>query len=645
MSLKAGWTIFLLAAFSLIIFPIHTVAQRAAAPPSNSGPTTNPFETGIPTFSTPLSSVVVTVADENGNPIGEQALVKLYSDTNNTNTWGTTQKRSEAEFDNVPPGDYEIEASAAGFQSGTQTLTVMSAHEVFTVLVRLKLDASGSTPMIKPGQLLAPKAQKETEKGLSALKAGNLNDAQKHLDNAFKIAPTNADVAFLLGYLYLQKKDKDQARAYFEKAVSFNPQHARALTSLGELYIDDGNYQAATDPLEKAVSADPGHWQAHWMLASAYLHQHELEKSVEQAKLAIQTGKGAANNAELVLGDALAGLGKSKEAIDAFQTFLEANPKSEVDGAVRDAIAKLQAPPKIEVVSQPAPAPMSSGTVPNLTTTTAPDANLSLPAWGPPNVDDEKPVLAAGTKCPADHVIDMAGRRVKELVDNLSNFDATENVVHENLDVLGKPIDKETRKYDYTATISEPQKDFINVEETRNGLTDKGGFPGGIATKGLPALAFVFHPDRRQDFDMVCEGLGQWDGQATWLVHFRQRPDKPSRELTFELKDGSYNADLKGRAWISASNYQIVRLEADLVNPLRNIQLLTEHQTVEYKPVQFKKANTVVWLPAEADVYVDFLHQRFHRRHSFSHFMLFSVGTSQKIGQPKVPDTTKEKTD
>jgi len=641
--MKAGLAIFLLMAFFLLFCPIHTLAQRAAAPPSNSGPTTNPFETGIPTFSTPLSSVVVTVADENGNPLGEQALVKLYSDTNNTNTWGTTQKRSEAEFDNVAPGDYEIEASAAGFQSDTQTLTVMSAHQVFTVLVRLKLDAAGSTLVVKPGQLLAPKAQKETEKGLAALKAGNLNDAQKHLENAFRLAPTNADVAFLLGYLYLQKKDKDQAKTYFEKATSFNPQHARALTSLGELYLNDGNYKAATDPLEKAVAADPAHWQAHWMLASAYLHQNELEKSAQQARLAIQSGKGAANNAELVLGDALAGLGKSKEAINAFQTFLEANPKSDVDGTVRDAIAKLQAPPKIEAVSQSTPVAMSAGTVTNLAATTAPDASLSLPTWGPPNVDDEKPVLAIGTKCPADHVIDMTGRRVKELVDNLSNFDATEDVVHENLDVLGKPIDKETRKYDYTATISEPQKDVLIVEESRNGLTDKGGFPAGIATIGLPALAFVFHPERRADFDMVCEGLGQWDGQATWLVHFRQRPDRPSRELSFDFKNGSVAADLKGRAWVSASNYQIVRLEADLVNPLRNIQLLTEHQVVEYKPIQFKKANTVVWLPAEADVYMDFLHQRFHRRHTFSHFMLFSVGTSQKIGQPKVPDTTQEK--
>ena len=612
-------------------------------PTTPPGPTTNTLENGIPGITSPMSSIVVTVTDENGNLLNEQALVKLFGDVNYTNTWGTTQKRSAAEFDNVAPGDYQIEVSAAGFQSYSQTISIVTPHEFFTVIVHLKLDSEAAAPETKPGQVLAPKALKETQKGLAALQAGNLNDAQKHLDNAFKVAPTNADVAFLLGYLYLQKKDKEQAKTYFEKAVSFNPQHARALTSLGELYVDDGNYQAATDPLEKAVSADPGHWQAHWMLASAYLHQHELEKSAQQARLAIQTGKGAANNAELVLGDALAGLGKSKEAIDAFQTYLDANPKSSMDGAVRDIIAKLQAPPKIETVSQPASAAMPSGTVPNLTTTTAPDASLSIPTWGPPNVDDERPVLAGGAKCPADHVIDMAGKQVKELVDNLSNFDAMEDVVQEDLDDMGKPFSKETRKFDFTARITEPRKGILWVDEYRSGLTDKGGFPGGIETPGLTALALIFHPERISEFEMVCEGLGSWNGQATWLVHFRQRPDKANHSQSVNFANAAVPVDIKGRAWISASNYQIVRLESDLVSPIRNIQLLTEHQVVEYKPIQFKKANTVVWLPSEADVYMDFLHQRFHRHFSYSHHILYSVATSQKIGQPKIPDTTKEK--
>jgi tetratricopeptide (TPR) repeat protein len=597
----------------------------------------------MPAYSTPLASVVVTVTDENGNPLNEQALVKLAGENTSTNTWATTQRRSRIEFDSVAPGEYEIEASAAGFQATTQTLDIPTAHhEVFDVVVRLKLDTTGNATDITPGQVLAPKAQKETQKGVAALKLGNLNDAQKHLEAAFQLAPTNADVAFLLGYAYLQEKDKIQAITYFQKAASFNPKHTRALTSLGQVYLDQGEYKNATDPLEKAIGVDPDHWQAHWILATAYLHLNELEKSAQQAELAIKTGKGAAKDAELVLGNALAGMGKSKEAIEAYRIFLEANPDSSVDGAVRDVIAKLEAPAKPEATSQPVAAIVSAASASRLADPVSPDANLSLPRWAPPNVDEEKPVIAAGTRCPVDHVVEQAGERVKELVDGLSNFDATEDVTHEVIGSTGKPAERETRKFDYTVTIAEPLRDVLRVEEFRNGLNDKGGFPGGIATHGLPALAFVFHPDRRDDFDMVCEGLGSWNGQATWLVHFRQRPDKPSREQSFDFNDASVTVDLKGRAWISASDYQIVRLEADLINPLRSIQLFTEHQIVEYQPVKFTKLNTVVWLPANADIYMDFRRQRFHRRHSFSHYQLFSVGTSQKISQPKMPDATQE---
>ena len=636
--------LFSLLAWVMVVPAGLALAQRPGVPqPGPVGqPTVNPFPDGLGTIGTGLASIVVTVTDESGNPLDEQALVKLICDETNSNTWGTTQKRSEAEFDSIAPGDYEIEASAAGFQTATQTLNVMSSHEVFNVIVRLKIDSSGNSTAVKPGQLLAPKAAKEAEKGLAGLKSGNLREAQKHLDAAYKLAPTNADINFLLGYLSRQQKDDAQAQAYFERAVSFNPQHVRALTGLAELFFDRKDYKDAIPPLEKAIAADPQQWQSHWLLATAYLHRGEYESARKEAELAIRNGKGAATDAELVLGDALADLGRLPEAVTAYQTFLQYNPQSPLAAAIHGKIASLQNPLNFMVVRDSNPVMSHEGSVPVSPPPPAPpDARLSLPAWGPPNVDDDKPLIASGVACPADQVIERAGQNVKRLVDNLANFDATEDVVQEDVDVLGKPLTKETRKYDYTASISEPQPGVLKVDEFRNGLTDQGGFPGGIATLGLPALAFVFHPDMRPDFDLVCEGLGTWDGQATWLVHFLQRADKPSRMQSFDFTDGSVVVDLKGRAWISASDYQIVRLEADLVRPIQKIRLLDEHQTVEYGPVRFKKKNVQIWLPLQADIYMDFRHQRFHRRHGFSHYMLFSVGTAQKISQPKTPDVSR----
>jgi hypothetical protein len=81
---------------------------------------------------------------------------------------------------------------------------------------------------------------------------------------------------------------------------------------------------------------------------------------------------------------------------------------------------------------------------------------------------------------------------------------------------------------------------------------------------------------------MSCEGLGDWNGQATWLIHFRQRDDRPKRVKGYKVGEEVYLVGLKGRAWISADTYQIVRMESELVNPVPEIRLRSDRQIVEY---------------------------------------------------------------
>jgi hypothetical protein len=60
---------------------------------------------------------------------------------------------------------------------------------------------------------------------------------------------------------------------------------------------------------------------------------------------------------------------------------------------------------------------------------------------------------------------------------------------------------------------------------------------------------------------------------------------------------------------------------------------------VEYGPIPFEKKNISLWLPKTAEIYVDFRKHRFYRRHSFDHYMLFSVDSEEKhkepVNQPK----------
>ena len=143
------------------------------------------------------------------------------------------------------------------------------------------------------------------------------------------------------------------------------------------------------------------------------------------------------------------------------------------------------------------------------------------------------------------------------------------------------------------------------------------------------SLALIFHPDIRDDFQISCEGLTQWRGQATWLIYFRQRDDRPSRFGNYVVNSQSYPVRLKGRTWISASNFEIVRMESELVSPVNKLSV--QHQIVYYGPIHFQKMNVDLWLPQTVDIYLEIDRHRYYRRHTFDQYLLFAVNSEGKL--------------
>jgi hypothetical protein len=176
---------------------------------------------------------------------------------------------------------------------------------------------------------------------------------------------------------------------------------------------------------------------------------------------------------------------------------------------------------------------------------------------------------------------------------------------------------------------------MIELYEYRDGSFDQAQFPARISTNGLPALALIFHPLFAGDFNFACEGLGQLSGRPAWQVHFEQRADRPNRMRQYTLGGSSYSVPLKGRAWIDAATYQLLRLDSELVKPIKEIGLTQDRVSIEYAPVRFRTHSQQLWLPQSADVYSERLGRRYYRRHTFSNFKIFVVDTNQKIQAPK----------
>ena len=587
--------------------------------------------------------VVATVSAEKKNVhLDRQALLQLINRSTQTGTWQTTNditqgafqdQVSQGVFTNVTYGEYEIEVSAVGYLSERRQLQVANSWNPVQLKFFLKRDPEAINLDV-PDMGISAKARKEVKRGVYALKSNNLKEAEKQLGAAYTSDPSSSDVNFLLGYLYYEKSDYGRAAGYLRAASNINPKNSQALTLLGRAGLQQKDYPAARSALERAVLEDGENWQPHNLLADTYLHQGNYDRARDEAQVAIDKGKTHASPAQLTLGEALVNLGHDKEGLAALNKFLEEAPLHPMAGQVRDLIAEIE-----EHGANPAATASAEEGSPKLVGVDPLQALgaplFSMKSWQPPGVDDVKLNVAAGTACPTEQVIDESGKRVQELVEDVTRFAAVEELFHQRLDVYGLPIRTDTRKFNYVASISEQQPGFLSVDEYRAEKLGLTGYPDEISSTGFAALALVFHPHMRDNFEMKCEGLGDWRGQPTWLVRFQQRDDRPSRIHSYKVGTQVHAVKLKGRAWITADKFQIVRIESELVSPMPEIQLLSEHQVVEYGPIPFARKNTTLWLPKSAEIYFDFRRRRYYRRHSFDHYMLFAVDSEEKRKEPQ----------
>jgi hypothetical protein len=264
-----------------------------------------------------------------------------------------------------------------------------------------------------------------------------------------------------------------------------------------------------------------------------------------------------------------------------------------------------------------------------------PTANENA-AWQiPPGVDEVVPKVLPGVSCDLPVVLHGVGERMTQLVSNLEKFSAREDIEHFKVDNSGVLRGRETRSFEYVVLVLQNPVQGFQLDEYRNGSTDPHQFPAQIATEALPVMALIFHPLMVSDFKLTCEGLGEWTGRPAWQVRFEQRQDRPNRIRYYKINDNYYPVGLKGRAWIDAGTYQVLRLETDLIKPVKGIELVRERLSIEYAQVQFHSHDLQLWLPKTAELYWERHGRQYYRRHEFSDFKIFSVDTDQKFQRPK----------
>jgi tetratricopeptide (TPR) repeat protein len=582
------------------------------------------------------ANLKVFVQGADGAPVDQLALVILTTGEGQ-NLQQATAHGGYAEFTGVAAGSYNVEVVAPGYDRAVERLDLNGAGER-VVTVALKPASDGRQAAAPAGPpILAPKAKKELGKALEAMRAGKLPEARSHLDAAYHLAPGNPEVNYIFGIYSVETNDLAKAHTYFENVLNFYPKQVGALRSLGIVLLRENKPADAAAYLQRAVEAEPASWLAHALLADACLRLNSVDESIVQAERALELGHGQAAIVQPLLARALAKRGDKERAIHVLQAYLEEHPS---DVATAKQLESLQVLPQLKPVSD---TPVVTVEPTPATPPVLEDSHLLLPSsWLPPDVDEKVPPVESGAACFLDEVMKKAGERVREFVTNVDRFTATESITHETINRWGLASPPEKFKFDYLVSIEEISRGSLNVEEFRPRAYSMTRFPDGVERNGLPTLMLIFHPYNAGNFEMTCEGLAHWDGGLAWQVHFRQRADRPNTIRVYRLGQNgpSYPAALKGRAWISADSYQIVRLETDLVAPLPEIRLVADHAAVDYGPVNFRAHKVAMWLPQTGEFYYDWRGHRGHRIHRFTNYLLFSVDDKQRMSAPKVADVS-----
>jgi len=570
-------------------------------------------------------NVFVNVRELNGLALDNSANVTLNCPLSGLTLSGPAKGTSTVQFMHVPVGDCNVEVTSNGFKRALERITVNDSLVVRNqyVFVYLHPESEPATSNYRPA--VTPGVLQEMDRSSDALHRGKLNDARKHLDKAIRTAPDNPDVLYLNGLLEMHQDNLPAARQQFQRAVSIYPTHEHSLLALGEVQVKLQEFEPATQTMEKLLQQDSGSWRAHLIAAAAYAQLQDYARAEKHAERAVSLAGANGGAPTLLLAQILAAEGNRQGAEQEYKEVVNKYPGDSVLPAAKEGLANIEKSGATAAVP-----PANGQLLPSLSVAT-------LRVWAPPDIDAAEPVVSADVACQEHDVVDQASGAAKRQFQNFERFVATEHIEHEEIAADGQSAHLRTRDFNYMVFVEQDKKDKqLYLDEKRDGGTGVDEFPTSLATVGLVGLGIdLFQPGFAKALTFKCEGLGQWRGKAAWVVHFTQKPGERSFLRLWQTKIRTVEVPLKGRVWISTNSFDVLHVETDLRDPMKELELARDHISIDYGPVEFKKSKTELWLPWTAEIFLDLHGHHYHHRHTLSNYALFDVATDNKISAPK----------
>jgi len=299
------------------------------------------------------SDLRVRVVYENDRPAGQHLEVTLLAPSGTVIGQGFTDDLGQVTFPYLSPGHYKVRVKGVDIESVETGIFEIarneSVHHEF-VNVKLKEEAAkraspgDGRAMVSASELNIPeKARKEFDKGLDAMKDGDLQKALEKFEKATVAYPQYALAYNNIGVIHMQQQRRDQARQAFETATSVDMNCAPAHVNLARMLVEEKRFPEADKTLEKALTIDPGRPEALALAAQTkmMIADHDAALALSQRLHQMEDHKKFAV-VHLIAGNAFEAKGMRAEAVSEYKQFLSEAPDSKINPKVKAAIQSLE---------------------------------------------------------------------------------------------------------------------------------------------------------------------------------------------------------------------------------------------------------------------------------------------------------------
>jgi tetratricopeptide (TPR) repeat protein len=241
---------------------------------------------------------------------------------------------------------------------------------------------------------------------------------------------------------------------------------------------------------------------------------------------------------------------------------------------------------------------------------------------------DASPPLA-GQELPV--ILKKVGDNIEKFFREFANTSSLEVLRQSSLDNNGRShaIRRAEMYYVFQQKSLKGRPMLEEIRGTGDGkLQTIGGMEDGfMASTGFASSLIVFHPVSQPTVDYRYLGRQQMAGRTVLVVGFAQRPNEATPMGIFRstARQATARVFVQGVAWISADQYQVVRLRTDLLSPIVEADLDRQTSEIDYRPYQFLTTSKSYLLPSRVTVSIEWRKRRLRNEHIFSRYWLFNV--------------------